>query len=119
MSASAPRRTTTSLAVLDHKAQFALSYPGGAEAIAAGRRDWRAFYALRMLRSAAQVLKRRGPTADAARLLREALSVGPASIALGAAIWLRPQSSRMVRRRSGRAGLAAAAAAHPAAPEPR
>ena len=114
MSASAPRRTTTSLAVLDHKAQFALSYPGGAEAIAAGRRDWRAFYALRMLRSAAQVLKRRGPTADAGRLLREAQSAGPASIALGAAIWLSRQSSRMVRRR--RAGLGAVAAAHPAAP---
>ena len=119
MTDNAPGMLATSLAVLDHQAQFALSYPGGAEAIAAGRRGWRAFYALRMLRSAAQVLKRRGPTADAARLLREAQSVGPASIALGAAIWLSRQSSRMVRRRSGRAGLGAAAAAHPAAPEPR
>lgn len=95
MTGDAVGMLANALWALDRQAPFAASYPGGAEALAAGRRRWRAYYALRMLKSAARMLKRPGRRAAGLSLVRRALSIGAPSIAFGAAIWLRRQTARI------------------------
>lgn len=88
MSGSAARMLAAVLAVLHRQTEFAASYPNGAEAMAAGQRGWRAFFALRAFGGALEALTRRGPRAQALLLLGHALSMGPLFIAWGAARWL-------------------------------
>jgi glycosyltransferase involved in cell wall biosynthesis len=98
ISDNAQRMLAAALGALDRQAGFAASYPGGAAALAEGRRLWRAFFALRAWKGVAQALVRPARRKDAMRLLREGLSMGPHFAALGAARWVVRQSGRIIPR---------------------
>jgi hypothetical protein len=98
ISDDAPRMLAAALAALDRQSGFAAAYPGGAAGLAAGRRAWRAFFALRAWKGAARALAHPGRRGDALRLLRDGMSMGPHYAALGAARWLARQSGGLLRR---------------------
>lgn len=101
ISDDAPRMLAAALAVLDKQSGFAASYPGGAAGLAAGRRAWRAFFALRAWKGAARALARSGRRHEALHFLRDGVAMGPHFAALGAARWLARRSGGILHGGDG------------------